>query len=137
MGTLTLVSCPGYHTDEASFQRAVEAQADFKPEGKLVYSYTRPSPSAKSKGKATSLHRELDPTSEDVVEFEVYHVRVNFSFFALLLMAYRQHGIPQGLENTTGECRFSFCSILKVDPILVRMRTLGNSWFCTLLFFVP
>ncbi|PPQ67652.1 hypothetical protein CVT25_012680 [Psilocybe cyanescens] len=67
---------PGYYTDEEAFLKKVEEDADtFRPPGQLIYSYTRPSPSSSSKGKRkrSGNNQTLDPQSEDVVEFEVYH----------------------------------------------------------------
>ncbi|KAF8162862.1 histone acetyltransferase type B catalytic subunit [Crassisporium funariophilum] len=72
-GTLSGFIPPGYYTDEAAFLKTVEEDAvTFKPLGQPIYSYTRPSPHAASKGKGKS-SANLDPQSEDVVEFEVYH----------------------------------------------------------------
>ena len=48
----------------------------FKPQGQKIFSYTRPLPhSPSTKGKGKSNIQDLDPQSEDVVEFEVYYVR--------------------------------------------------------------
>ncbi|KAF4614777.1 hypothetical protein D9613_003276 [Agrocybe pediades] len=67
---------PGYITDEEAFLKKVEEDAEtFRPPGQLIYSYTRPSPKSSSKGKRKrdGNNQALDPSSEDVVEFEVYH----------------------------------------------------------------
>jgi histone acetyltransferase 1 len=55
----------------------VESDAiTFKPQGQKIFSYTRPLPhSSSTKGKGKSNIQDLDPQSEDVIEFEVYHVR--------------------------------------------------------------
>uniref|UniRef100_A0A8H7Y2N6 Histone acetyltransferase type B catalytic subunit n=1 Tax=Psilocybe cubensis TaxID=181762 RepID=A0A8H7Y2N6_PSICU len=67
---------PGYFTDKDAFLKAVDNDANaFRPPGQLVYSYTRPSPSSSSKGKRkrSGNNQALDPQSEDVIEYEVYH----------------------------------------------------------------
>ena len=47
----------------------------FKPQGQKIFSYTRPLPhSSSTKGKGKSNIQDLDPQSEDVIEFEVYYV---------------------------------------------------------------
>ena len=51
---------------------------EFRPLGNKVHSYQRISPSAHGKGKNVASATGLDPESEDVVEYEVYHV----SFFS-------------------------------------------------------
>ena len=48
---------------------------EFEPLGEKIYSYQR---SAYGKGKAISPATNIDPASEDVVEYEVYHVRTFF-----------------------------------------------------------
>ena len=48
---------------------------EFRPFGEKIYSYQR---SACGKGKAVAPATNLDPESEDVVEYEVYHVRTSF-----------------------------------------------------------
>ena len=67
----------GYHRDEASFLSFVENDAiTFKPQGQKIFSYPRPLPhSPTTKGKGKSSIQDLDPQSEDVIEFEVYYVR--------------------------------------------------------------
>ena len=67
---------PGYYTDETSFLNFVESDAvTFKPQGQKIFSYTRPSPhSSSTKGKGKSNIQDLDPQSEDAIEFEVYYV---------------------------------------------------------------
>ena len=72
-----LIYFPGYHTDEASFLNFVESDAiTFKPQGQKIFSYTRPLlHSSSTKGKGKSNIPDLDPQSEDVIEFEVYYVR--------------------------------------------------------------
>ncbi|KAG2020734.1 histone acetyltransferase type B catalytic subunit [Coprinopsis cinerea AmutBmut pab1-1] len=65
---------PDFYTDEVAFQKRVEEDATtFRPSGQLIYSYLRPSPSSKGKGKGNASTQPLDPTSEDTVEYEVYH----------------------------------------------------------------
>ncbi|KAH6918972.1 histone acetyltransferase type B catalytic subunit [Coprinopsis sp. MPI-PUGE-AT-0042] len=65
---------PDYLTDETTFQKRVAEDAtSFNPLGERIYSYNRPSPSAKGKGKGIASTQALDPTSEDTVEYEVYH----------------------------------------------------------------
>ncbi|KAJ3505125.1 hypothetical protein NLJ89_g7575 [Agrocybe chaxingu] len=74
-GTLQKFIPAGYYTDEAAFLQKVEEDAEsFRPPGQLIYSYTRPAPNSASKGKRKrDGNQALDPESEDVVEFEVYH----------------------------------------------------------------
>lgn len=68
----------GYYTDEAVFQKRVEEDATtFRPPGQLIHTYTRPAPNSSSKGKRKRDNNQpLDPLSEDVIEYEVYHVSV-------------------------------------------------------------
>ena len=75
----------GYLTDEISFQNLVERDAlTFKPQGQKIFSYTRPLPySSSTKGKGKGNIQDLDPQSEDVIEFEVYYVR----YLATLLLS--------------------------------------------------
>jgi len=69
----------GYETDEKTFLDIVERDAtDFKPIGDRIYSYQRLSPSSQGKGKGVASATDLDPESEDVVEYEVYHVSICF-----------------------------------------------------------
>ena len=61
---------------------------EFKPLGNKIYSYQRVSPSAHGKGKSVASATDLDPESEDVIEYEAYHVsllfpRAGFSFLIL------------------------------------------------------
>jgi hypothetical protein len=74
---IPLLYIPGYHTNEISFLNFVERDATtFKPQGQKIFSYTRPLPqSSSTKGKGKSNIQDLDPQSEDVIEFEVYYVR--------------------------------------------------------------
>ena len=73
---IILLYFTGYHTDEISFLNLVEREAaSFKPQGQKIFSYTRPLPhSSSTKGKGKSNIQDLDPQSEDVIEFEVYYV---------------------------------------------------------------
>ena len=73
---INLLYFSGYHTDEISFLNLVEREAiTFKPQGQKIFSYTRPLPhSSSTKGKGKSNIQDLDPQSEDVIEFEVYYV---------------------------------------------------------------
>ena len=67
----------GYETDEKTFLEIVEREATgFKPPGDKIYSYQRVSPSSRGKGKGVASEIDLDPQSEDVVEYEVYHVSI-------------------------------------------------------------
>lgn len=50
----------------------------FRPLGELIHSYKRISPSAHGKGKGVAFATDLDPESEDVIEYEVYHVSISF-----------------------------------------------------------
>jgi hypothetical protein len=50
----------------------------FRPLGNRIHSYLRVSPSAQGKGKGVAAPADLDPESEDVIEYEVYHVSVCF-----------------------------------------------------------
>jgi histone acetyltransferase 1 len=64
-----------YDRNEASFLQRVEQDAiSFKPLGDKIHSYKRTSPSARGKGKKVILPENLDPDSEDTVEYEVYRV---------------------------------------------------------------
>lgn len=48
----------------------------FRPQGEKIFSYSRQlSRSTSTKGKGRSNNENLDPQSEDVVEFEAYYVR--------------------------------------------------------------
>ncbi|GLB35455.1 putative catalytic component of the histone acetylase B (HAT-B) complex [Lyophyllum shimeji] len=78
-GTLSDFIPPGYFKDEQQFLNLVEQDATrFRPSGQLIYSYTRPSPSAQNgKGKGTAVPETLDPESEDAVVFEAYHTTWN------------------------------------------------------------
>jgi histone acetyltransferase 1 len=70
----------GYETDEKTFLDIVERDATgFRPLGNKIYSYQRVSPSAQGKGKGVASATDLDPESEDVTEYEVYHVSTRFS----------------------------------------------------------
>lgn len=65
----------GYERDEVAFNRLIEEQStSFRPPGEKIYSYKRTSPSAKGKGKGVALPENLDPDSEDIIEYEVYRV---------------------------------------------------------------
>ena len=68
---------PGYYKDEEAFLKRVEEDAvNFKPFGKLIYSYTRPAPATAAKGKeAVDSKIPESSISDDMIEFEVYHVR--------------------------------------------------------------
>jgi len=46
----------------------------FKPLGKKICTYQRVSPSAHGKGKGIASAADLNPESEDVIEYEIYHV---------------------------------------------------------------
>lgn len=60
----------GYETDEATFLSRVEEDAiSFKPIGKLIHSY-KPSP-------RTSTLPDVSDTSEETVEYEVYHATLD------------------------------------------------------------
>jgi len=74
-GTLSQFIPQGYYKDEQAFQERVEADAtSFKPFGTKIYSYNRPSPAASTgKGKSVVGVQEMDPESEDVVVYEVWH----------------------------------------------------------------
>jgi len=64
----------GYETDEKAFLYVVEREAiEFKPLGDKIYSYQRVFPSSRGKGKGVASESDLDPQSEDVIEYEVYH----------------------------------------------------------------
>jgi len=72
--TLSEFVPPGYETDEKTFLEIVEREATgFKPLGNKIYSYQRVSPSSRGKGKGIASEINLDPQSEDVIEYEVYH----------------------------------------------------------------
>lgn len=110
-----------------------EEAVSFKPTGQLISSYTRPSPLAACKGKGKGVERmqNLDPGSVDTIEFEVYHVR-SFSL-SIIIHAHhstRQRGIHLVSGNTTDECNYLFCYILKQDHILMRRMMIGSSSYC-------
>ncbi|KAF9533547.1 acyl-CoA N-acyltransferase [Crepidotus variabilis] len=67
----------GYDTDETTFLQRVEEDANtFRPPGQLIHSYTRAAPNSFSKGKRKrdgGTSQALDPGSNDVIEYEVYH----------------------------------------------------------------
>lgn len=64
---------------------------EFKPLGDKIHSYQRISPSAHGKGKGVASETDLDPGSEDVVEYEVYHVSIFFprAAFSFLILKIR------------------------------------------------
>ena len=69
----------GYEKNEKTFQETVEREAiEFKPIGSKIHSYVRASPSSRGKGKEVASTIHLDPESEDVIEYEVYHVGICF-----------------------------------------------------------
>lgn len=57
---------------------------EFKPVGNKVHSYQRISPSSRGKGKGVASVTNLDPESEDVIEYEVYHVGISFRLVAFM-----------------------------------------------------
>lgn len=66
-----------YDTDEAAFLTRVQEDAvSFKPIGSVVHSYTRPASSTSGSGSAT----------QEVVEYEVYHVSVMNTFCYQILL---------------------------------------------------
>lgn len=75
------MSCPktsitDYIRDLDSFLSAVESDAiSFKPMGTKIHSYARPSPSSLSSGGASG---STLSSTDDVIEYEVYHVSENF-----------------------------------------------------------
>lgn len=113
--------------------KLVEEEAEnFKPMGQLIASYTRPAPNASTKGKGKST-AAADPQAQDVIEYEVYHVRyINRCFIVPLAEQhdYRRPGIRQVSVNTTGGCSCSSCSISKEGPTLMRTRIPGSLLFC-------
>jgi hypothetical protein len=122
-----------YYTDEAKFlQRVEEDAASFRPSGQLIYSYTRPSPAAKGKGKGNANTQTLEAGSEDVVEYEVYHVRSPFLSPYRLgdSLSFRPLGILQVSVNTTDGCSSSFSSTSKEGPTSKKKKQLGNSLSC-------
>lgn len=105
----------GYYTKEADFLKRVEEDAiSFKPNGQLIYSYTRPSTKGKEKGLDN--FDNIDSESEDATVFEVYHVRLPL-YLVLVLIFIRQHGILRVSENITDECNYSSSYISKVAHI--------------------
>jgi hypothetical protein len=73
----------GYETDENTFRGIVEREAThFRPVGNKIYSYQRASLSSRGKGKGVASATNLDPGSEDVIEYEVYHVGISFRLLA-------------------------------------------------------
>lgn len=77
----------GYETDEKTFLDIVERDATgFNPVGNRIHSYKRVSPSARGKGKGVASATDLDPESEDIIEYEVYHVSIYFPRAAFNLL---------------------------------------------------
>ncbi|KZV70737.1 histone acetyltransferase type B catalytic subunit [Peniophora sp. CONT] len=73
-GTLEKYITTDYYKSEADFLARVEEDAEsFKPFGEKIYSYTRPSPASRSKGKSTA--PVLPEEDEDAVVYEVYHTK--------------------------------------------------------------
>ncbi|KIO04034.1 hypothetical protein M404DRAFT_15569 [Pisolithus tinctorius Marx 270] len=67
-GILSEFIPPGYDTDEAMFLSRVEEDAiSFKPIGRLVHSYKR----------SPRIHALPDGTSEETIEYEVYHATLD------------------------------------------------------------
>jgi histone acetyltransferase 1 len=65
-----------YFKDEESFLRRVgEDATSFQPSGQMIYSYSRPSPTSRRKEKSIVKSSPIYSESDDVITFEVYHVR--------------------------------------------------------------
>lgn len=122
----------GYESDEKTFLGIVEREAtEFKPLGDKIYSYQRVSPSARGKGKAVASTIDLDPESDDVVEYEVYHVGPCYPHRVPdVNIPVRQYGIPQGSGSTTEESKYSSSFTSRVVPTSSRTKLVGNSWYC-------
>ena len=79
---------PGYYTNEAEFTKRVEEDAtSFKPFGKMIHSYSRSAHKMSRSRKNGDMPQPVyGPEEEEIVEFEVYHVRFFFlSFFFFVL----------------------------------------------------
>lgn len=122
----------GYLKDDEAFQKKVDEDAlEFKPLGTKIHSYTRP---VEGKDRA-AVGETLDPQSEDVIEFEVYHVRF---FLQILPRAFllgadyvnRRRGLRQDGKNIIGGCRSLYCFISRLGLISSRTKILGSSSFC-------
>lgn len=68
----------GVYTSEADFMKRVEQDAtSFRPSGSLVHSYSRSARKMSNSRKHASHPQSVyTPDEEEIVEFEVYHVRV-------------------------------------------------------------
>ncbi|KDR81878.1 hypothetical protein GALMADRAFT_90297 [Galerina marginata CBS 339.88] len=125
-GTLSGFIPPDYMTDEETFLKRVEEDADsFRPPGQLIYSYTRPSPKSSSKGKRKrdGNKQSLDPQSEDVIEYEVYHTTWNTPGFReyhrkmqLFILLYIEGGSYINEEEDTWEFVVLFEKRKRNDP---------------------
>ena len=130
---------PGYIQDLDKFLDVVENDAvNFKPLGNKIHSYTRPSRSPPiSKGEPGS----STLSTNEVVEYEVYHVRrcLQRNF---LLIAYPGSlhvgtsvvsllGKQKVSGSTTVKCNYSSFSTSKAVRTFRKRKKHGNLLFCT------
>jgi hypothetical protein len=73
----------------------------------------------------------LDASSEDVIEYEVYHVRrLLHSASSVSSPSSRPLGIHMDSENTIGRCNCLFSSTSKVVPTFKKTKRHGNLYSC-------
>ena len=120
----------GYYTNEAEFSKRVSEDAlAFKPPGERIHTYNRPSPTAAGKGKGKDT--TSDPNNENVVEFEVYHVRiVQLASVADAERLFRRLGARPASENTTASCNCSSYYTSRVVPTSTKTRIPGSLSYC-------
>lgn len=93
----------GYETDEKTFRDIVERDATgFRPIGNRIHSYQRISPSSRGKGKGVASATNLDPGSEDVIEYEVYHVGILLSSVSIQALGLTLGSVDVGHTGIQG-----------------------------------
>lgn len=93
----------GYETDEKTFLEIVERDAaGFKPPGEKIHSYQRLSPSSRGKGKSVASAADLDAGSEDIIEYEVYHVSIRFLWAVFWFPALNLRLVDMGYSRVQG-----------------------------------
>lgn len=105
----------GYYKTETEFLKRVEEDATaFKPYGTLIHSYSRSASKMANSRKPRSIPQQVyGPEDEEIVDFEVYHVRpcsFNRCGFTLARTDHewsRRHGIRLDSGSTIGGCSCS------------------------------